>query len=196
MSDYLAEGVDLTGIDVLETDRRFMRQARKEVEAQGQKMLEQGLDTQVGGHMAGHVTDTHISVTWLPDRVSPVLSTSSLHCLAGLPCRLSLLYRLQVVTREVYWSSLRRSVYPAQGHFIFLTLLIIILYIFYFQKSYIFISKVIFLYQKSSIFVSKVIYFCIKSHLFLYQKSSIFYQKSSIFYQKFYQKSSIFYQKS
>ena len=57
--DYLAEGVDLTGIDVLETDRRFMRQARKEVETQGQKMLEQGLDTQVGGHMAGHVTRSY-----------------------------------------------------------------------------------------------------------------------------------------
>ena len=64
VSDYLAEGVDLTGIDVLETDRRFMRQARKEVETQGQKMLEQGLDTQVGGHMAGHVTRSYGGEMW------------------------------------------------------------------------------------------------------------------------------------
>ena len=49
VTDYLAEGVDLTGIDVIEVDRRFVKQARKEVEAQGQKMLEQGLETQVSG---------------------------------------------------------------------------------------------------------------------------------------------------
>ena len=40
------------------------------------------------------------------------LSRSSLHRLAGLPCRLFL-------------SSLRRLIYPAQDHFIFLTVLII-----------------------------------------------------------------------
>ena len=49
VTDYLAEGVDLAGIDVIEVDRRFVKQARKEVEAQGQKMLEQGLETQVSG---------------------------------------------------------------------------------------------------------------------------------------------------
>ena len=41
--------MDLAGIDVIEVDRRFVKQARKEVEAQGQKMLEQGLETQVSG---------------------------------------------------------------------------------------------------------------------------------------------------
>ena len=53
------------------------------------------------------------------------LSRSSLHRLAGLPCRLFLSCCLQVVTREVHRSSLRRWICPAQDHFIFLTLLII-----------------------------------------------------------------------
>ena len=53
------------------------------------------------------------------------LSRSSLHRLAGLPCRLFLSYGLQVVTREVHQSSLRRLMYRAQHHFISLTLLII-----------------------------------------------------------------------
>ena len=53
------------------------------------------------------------------------LSRSSLHRLAGLPCRLFLSYGLEVVTREVHRSSLRRLICPAQDHFIFLTVLII-----------------------------------------------------------------------
>ena len=53
------------------------------------------------------------------------LSRSSRLRLAGLPCRLFLSYGLQVVTREVHRSSLRRLICPAQDHFIFLTLLII-----------------------------------------------------------------------
>ena len=55
----------------------------------------------------------------------PYLSRSSLHCLAGLPCRLFLSYGLQVVTREVHRSSLRRLICPAEDHFICLTVLII-----------------------------------------------------------------------
>ena len=53
------------------------------------------------------------------------LSRSSLHRLAGLPCRFFLSYGLQVVTREVHQSSLTRLICPAQDHFIFLTVLII-----------------------------------------------------------------------
>ena len=53
------------------------------------------------------------------------LARSSLHRLAGLHCRLFLSYGLQVVTRVVHLSSLRRLICPAQDHFIFLTLLII-----------------------------------------------------------------------
>ena len=53
------------------------------------------------------------------------LARSSLHRLAGLPCRLFLSYGLQVVTREVHRSSLRRLICPAQDHLMFLTLLII-----------------------------------------------------------------------
>ena len=50
---------------------------------------------------------------------------SSLHRLAGLPCRIFLSYGLQVVTREVHRSSLRRLIRPAQDHFVCLTVLII-----------------------------------------------------------------------
>ena len=53
------------------------------------------------------------------------LSRSSLHRLAGLPCRLFLSYGLQLVTREVHRSSLRRLICPAQDHFICLTVWII-----------------------------------------------------------------------
>ena len=53
------------------------------------------------------------------------LSRSALHRLAGLLCRLFLSYGLQVVTREVHRSSLRRLICPAHDHFIFLTVLII-----------------------------------------------------------------------
>ena len=48
-------------------------------------------------------------------------SRSSFHRLAGLFCRLFLSYGLQVVTRDVHRSSLRRLICPAQDHFIFLT---------------------------------------------------------------------------
>ena len=49
------------------------------------------------------------------------LSRSSLHHLAGLPCRLFLSYGLQVVAREVHRLSLRRLICPVQDNFIFLT---------------------------------------------------------------------------
>lgn len=48
-SDYLAtNGVDLSGIEAIESDRKFVKQARKEVEMQSQKMLRSGLQLQVG----------------------------------------------------------------------------------------------------------------------------------------------------
>ena len=53
------------------------------------------------------------------------LSRSSLHRLAGLPCRLFLSHGLQVLTREVHRLSLRRLICPALDHFIFLTVYII-----------------------------------------------------------------------
>ena len=56
------------------------------------------------------------------------LSRSSIHHLAGLPCLLFLSYDLQVVTREVHRSSLRRLICPALDHLIFLTVLIIYIY--------------------------------------------------------------------
>ena len=53
------------------------------------------------------------------------LPRSSFHRLADLPCRLFLSYGLQLVTREVNRSSLRRLTCPAQDHFICITLPII-----------------------------------------------------------------------
>ena len=53
------------------------------------------------------------------------LSRSSLHRLAGPPYRLLWSHGLQVVTREVHRSYLRRLICPAHDHFICLTLLII-----------------------------------------------------------------------
>ena len=47
ITDYICEGVDLTGVEIVEQDRRFIKQARKEVESQAQKMLELGMETQV-----------------------------------------------------------------------------------------------------------------------------------------------------
>ncbi|KAK7101689.1 conserved oligomeric Golgi complex subunit 5-like isoform X2 [Littorina saxatilis] len=44
--DYVCEGVDLSGVEVIESDRRFIKQAHKDVETQAQKMLEQGMETQ------------------------------------------------------------------------------------------------------------------------------------------------------
>ena len=58
-------------------------------------------------------------------RSSICLDQSYLHRLAGLPCRLFVSCGLQVVTREVHRSSLRRLICPAHDHFIFLTVLII-----------------------------------------------------------------------
>ena len=46
-ADYHCEGVDLSGIEVLEQERRFIKQARKEVESQAHRMLEQGVNVQV-----------------------------------------------------------------------------------------------------------------------------------------------------
>jgi len=45
--DHLSSSVDLSGVEVIETDRRLIKQARKEVETQAQKMLEQGMEMQV-----------------------------------------------------------------------------------------------------------------------------------------------------
>jgi hypothetical protein len=42
----VCEGIDLSGVEVIEADRRFIKQAHKDVEVQAQKMLEQGMETQ------------------------------------------------------------------------------------------------------------------------------------------------------
>jgi len=45
--DYMSSTVDLTGIEVIDADRRFIRQAHKDVELQAHNMLQQGIEAQV-----------------------------------------------------------------------------------------------------------------------------------------------------
>lgn len=45
--DYLSQGIDLSGIEVIENDLLFIARARLEVENQARRLLEQGLETQV-----------------------------------------------------------------------------------------------------------------------------------------------------
>lgn len=45
--DYLSQGVDLSGIEVIENDLLFIARARLEVENQSKRLLEQGVETQV-----------------------------------------------------------------------------------------------------------------------------------------------------
>ena len=85
------------------------------------------------------------------------LSRSSLHRWAGLLCRLFLSYGLQVVTREVHRSSLRRLMCPAQDD-IFRTLLII--FVLYLTQMLVFLS----LYVMLSIHLA--ILFCAAVSLF------------------------------
>ena len=94
--------------------------------------------------------------------MSPLyLSRSSPHSLAGLPCRLFLSYGIQVVTRVVHRSSLRRLICPAQDHFIFLTLLIISMtFVFSLTQMLVFLS----LYVMLSILLSILV--CAATHLF------------------------------
>ncbi|XP_033880117.1 conserved oligomeric Golgi complex subunit 5 [Acipenser ruthenus] len=44
--DYLSQGVDLSGIEVIENDLLFIARARLEVENQAKRLLEQGMETQ------------------------------------------------------------------------------------------------------------------------------------------------------
>ncbi|KAK2535558.1 Cog5 [Columba livia] len=51
MSDYLSQGIDLSGIEVIENDLLFIARARLEVENQAKRLLEQGVETQRVGNM-------------------------------------------------------------------------------------------------------------------------------------------------
>ncbi|XP_028933803.1 conserved oligomeric Golgi complex subunit 5 isoform X2 [Ornithorhynchus anatinus] len=44
--DYLSQGIDLSGIEVIESDLLFVARARLEVENQAKRLLEQGVETQ------------------------------------------------------------------------------------------------------------------------------------------------------
>ncbi|XP_052041942.1 conserved oligomeric Golgi complex subunit 5 [Apodemus sylvaticus] len=69
--DYLSQGIDLSGIEVIENDLLFIARARLEVENQAKRLLEQGVETQnptqVGTalqvfHNLGTLKDTVTSV--------------------------------------------------------------------------------------------------------------------------------------
>ena len=82
------------------------------------------------------------------------LSSSSLHRLAGLPWCIFFSYGLQVITRVVHRSSLRRLICPAQDHFIFLTLLIIsTTFVFSLTQTLVFLSSYVMLSILLSILV-------------------------------------------
>ena len=84
-------------------------------------------------------------------------SRSSLHRLSGLTCRLFLSYGLQVVTREVHRSSLRRLICPAQDHLISLTLLFISMtFILSLTQMLVFLSLYVMLSILLSILVNSV----------------------------------------
>ncbi|KAL6057169.1 hypothetical protein STEG23_030045, partial [Scotinomys teguina] len=44
---YLSQGIDLSGIEVIENDLLFIARARLEVENQAKRLLEQGVETQL-----------------------------------------------------------------------------------------------------------------------------------------------------
>lgn len=50
--DYLSQGVDLSGIEVIENDLLLISRARLEVENQAKRLLEQGMEIQVYLDMA------------------------------------------------------------------------------------------------------------------------------------------------
>lgn len=45
--DYLSQGVDMSGIEVIENDLLMISRARLEVENQAKRLLEQGMEIQV-----------------------------------------------------------------------------------------------------------------------------------------------------
>ena len=47
--DYLSAGIDLNGIEVLESDRAFIQRAKEEVNAQASRLLDQGTVSLVSG---------------------------------------------------------------------------------------------------------------------------------------------------
>jgi len=47
----MSSTVDLSGIEVIDADRRFIRHAHKDVELQASKMLQQGIEAQVALHL-------------------------------------------------------------------------------------------------------------------------------------------------
>lgn len=52
--DYLSQGVDLSGIEVIENDLLLISRARLEVENQAKRLLEQGMEIQVYTHAHAH----------------------------------------------------------------------------------------------------------------------------------------------
>ncbi|XP_071486202.1 conserved oligomeric Golgi complex subunit 5-like [Diadema antillarum] len=71
--DYLYHGVDLAGIEVIEQDTIFIRKARKDVEKQAQKMLQQGMETQNQTQVATSLQVFH-NLGGLKDTVQAVVT--------------------------------------------------------------------------------------------------------------------------
>lgn len=61
--DYLSQGVDLSGIEVIENDLLLISRARLEVENQAKRLLEQGMEIQVENVRSFVSTCTALSET-------------------------------------------------------------------------------------------------------------------------------------
>ena len=81
------------------------------------------------------------------------LSRSSLRRLAGLPCRLFLSFGLQVVTREVRRSSLKRFICPARTISFFPVLIISMTFVLSMTQMLVFLSLYVMLSMLLSILV-------------------------------------------
>lgn len=103
--DYLMEGQDLTGIDVIEQDRRFIRQARKEVETHALSMLSQGIENKNQSSVS-----TALQVFYHLDMLKNVVNQSVSDCIKGLKEHIE-----QCVNVQHLMSSMKQTAPTAPG---------------------------------------------------------------------------------
>lgn len=94
--DYVCEGIDLSGIEVIEADRRFIKQARKDVEAQAQKMLEQGMETQNQSQVA-----TSLQVFYNLNSLSSTVNKVITNCRETLHKNVKNCLNLQLLSQQM-----------------------------------------------------------------------------------------------
>ncbi|CAD5120370.1 DgyrCDS8943 [Dimorphilus gyrociliatus] len=103
--DYLMEGQDLSGIDIIEQDRRFIRQARKEVETHAQSMLAQGIENKNQSSVS-----TALQVFYHLDMLKTIVNQSVLNCIKCLKDHIG-----QCVNVQHLMSSMKQTAPAAPG---------------------------------------------------------------------------------